>query len=537
MTDCTCADGRAGTEACSTERVLLACDCAPGARDGGATSDAGGTADDAGPSNDAGATDDAGTSSDAGTPSDAGSLGDAGQPAQVSLGDFCTQFPQAVCERRIGCGEYADAGVDTCRARESARIAQSCQRADAGYVDFNGVQAAGCLAQLRGAALCFDFLEPCGVSNTVFPERATGCGLATCGPNTFCDRDCFQPTCRTFRQLGQSCDDGSFGTYAPCDATTGFCGSADGGTAWSCLSFKPVGGACQTGQCGPSGLCVYGTSPTCAALLPDEAPCTANNDCSSFLCRADRHCGALDAGVTCSAAQDCGAGVCRGLSLGADGGVASTGTCGPVAQLGETCDRQWARFGRSCDFLGGKACLDGVCKQVPVGTQGLNQECPLRPWGFFTAPYLGFLACQPGLSCQPTSDPSTPRTGRCRPANTEGDPCLDPLACLPGFTCATAADGGQTCQRRHAFGEACPSRGGCLDELTCLQQADGGFACLQPLGLDAGGCIYSDSCVDQATCAGGTCVSKGGLGDACTYGFECLSGGCGNGRCVAQCNR
>lgn len=473
-----------------------------------------------------------------------GGGGGGGSLPSVTLQDFCATYPTAACATRIACGRYSDAGLSVCLPRELEYVGELCRRADAGYVPFDGVVAARCLMELQsGQGGCASDFPPCQLvgqgqgmpRSEVFTEQPNACGSATCGTDTVCDLRCTGPTCQPRLGAGAPCDT-SDGLNRECVPETS-CASRDGGS-YRCEPLTPRGGDCSDWGCLPQDCCDTTATPTCRAKLAREAPCTASELCLDGVCRSDGRCGVLDAGARCAAALDCGSfnsqQVCLGLQLSADGGTLDAGVCGPRPLAGQACSRDWARIFDSCRTQAGEACLDGTCTYLVPFSRPLNAECPVRPWGYTAVPFYGFSVCERGLACRPDPTAHPPQTGRCKPAQPEGGACRDEFECASGMSCYQGADGGRQCARMADLGESCLFTA-CKRDLQCGLLSDAGAGCVTLTPLDAG--CGNQICVPGAQCVNDLCEPLGGTGASCMYGFQCQSGVCQLGQCVAQCMR
>ncbi|HEY0881202.1 MAG TPA: hypothetical protein VGD87_06720, partial [Archangium sp.] len=468
----------------------------------------------------------------------------------VSLGQFCNQYVSAACAHRVACGRYSDAGLDLCEERERLSLGDVCRRADAGYVQFDGVQAAQCLEWLglpQKSCLGSSW-SPCGAVlgaglstavRGIFNRAPDACGAMTCATGTRCNDDCANPQCLGPLPLGASCSGGVDGLTRDCVEETR-CDSADGGAEYTCLGALARGAPCGTLACNDADYCDFNAStPVCTARLPREAACTTAFSCVDSVCRSDRRCGALAAGARCVSGADCGNGiestnVCVGLQV-ADGGLLDAGVCGPRPRLGEACGLAWAASFNPCSLRQGEQCLDGRCTRLDAYSRPEGAECVLRPWGTVAAPFYGFGVCAPGLACRPSPTAHAPYTGRCQQPLPQGSACRDEHECAPGLGCLSVADGGRQCERFGRLGEAC-TYGTCLEEFDCKGQGDGGSACVPFSALDAG-CGGFGSCVPGATCNEGVCEPLSPAGAACSSEYSCASGVCQLGRCVDQCVR
>ncbi len=527
---CMCANGNTGTLSCDASGAAGACKCLNTDGGTGGGSQGGGT----GGSGGGGAM---GGGGGGGGSVDAGPF--------VTLTEFCANITRVLCEQRIACGQYDDAGFTLCTEREARQVSDLCRRATAGSVQFDGFAAAQCLApnpvtpgscifgacpQLRGRGL-----SPFG-NEGIFSQAPNQCGASTCTTGTACDERCHGPQCLPLRQRGQSCGTSSSEFNRVCVSGTE-CASLDGGPPL-CLDFAPTGGDCSRLSCAPSDSCdSNGPNSTCVAKLLREASCTQPFVCLEGVCRSDGHCGALDAGAACVSGRDCGgyaqnSNVCLRLSLSADGGLLDAGVCGPRPAIGEPCARNWAQSFDACRSSLGEACLDGVCSLQTPASRPAGAECARRPYGYVAAPLFGFGACRAGLTCLAAATP-TIATGRCQPMLQSGSLCTDEAQCTPGLGCVSVDGGPQTCQHRGVLGAAC-QQSTCLSELNCEQASDGGPTCV-PLAAPGESCSGYASCVDQAQCTANVCEALAPTGGSCLSGAECVSSNCQLGACVDQC--
>lgn len=496
--------------------VLLGCDCGgPVAGDGGA----------------GGGTSNGGGAGGGGAGGGGGSSADAGP----SLGEFCAQYPGAICALKVACGQYSDAGFTACVHDQTRMIADYCGRVDAGSILYAPAAAQSCLdATKLSPVVCLVGSFGCGINVVLgvspFVANARQCGAETCAPSAFCNDDCLTPLCVPGRQVGQSCEEEKR-PYALCDKDAGYCRADDGGYGGPtavCRPFVGLGMFCEFDTCAPGQVCWAGV---CETIGGRDAPCTGYGECFDNVCRAtDQRCGALDAGSPCIAGEDCGFGAdtanfCVGLALAADGGVADAGRCAPRPKHGEPCAYEWTpRSSQPCPA--GDACLDGQCRTLTTFTAPVGSECPVRPWGITTAPYLGFAYCQPGLVCLRDPTAHLPKTGHCGPVLQPGEECSDDLDCTT-LLCTSRDGGPSTCQWRLGLHAPC---GQCFAELTCALNDAGTSWCVPPVA-------NGEDCEVYATCANGYCEypdwrCKPYATGACTAEYQCESSFCSGGQCV-----
>lgn len=469
-------------------------------------------------------------------------MGDGGSP--VPFSDFCVQYPSRACALRFACGRLERPDAPECLAP----LQKYCADVDAGRLVYDGVEARACLEELDALPhACLGDLTPCGnlvsyggsglAGGSVFAPPPGVCSSQNC-LDAGCDLDCAGSTCRPLRQPGESCTRGGRPSLT-CDPRIGWCGAVDGG-ATICHPAARAGESCERTPCAAGLYCDSSAVPRlCRVKLTREAPCTSGEQCEDGVCRnSDRRCGALDAGQPCRGSNECGfsAGpsVCVGLSLFADGGVETAGTCGVRPTLGAPCAHSWTSGVDPCHEERGEGCLDGTCQRLLPFTRPVGSECPLRPWGFASADYLGFAVCQRGLVCLPDPTAHAPRTGRCAPPLGVGAPCRDELWCGEGLLCSRQSDGGSECQPARRRGQPCSYSADCTRDSTCAPVADGGRECAAWLPVGAA-CSGTITCELSARCDRGSCVPLGATGAACESDAHCLAGACQDGRCVAVC--
>lgn len=455
----------------------------------------------------------------------------------ITLTTFCAQYAARACTHEVDCGNYSpnDAGAASCLERETDRYRLPCAQLDG--LTFNGVAAAECFKELGEApGTCKADWAPCGqtpfaLNGTFYQAPAQhDCGAVTCGPGTYCDRNCLNLMCKPLQPLGAACANGEAGRIIECNPDAGWCGTGpDAGSM--CLDYLAPGDDCTLGVCPPHTFCDYRDTVTCKLRGANGATCAENSECLINHCLGDGHCGTLDAGAPCRSAKDCR--VCVGLSLSSDGGVVAAGTCRTTPlQTGAACRRTWANGGIACDYAAANVCLDGMCTLIAPFSRPLGAECVRRPYGVTTDRDFGFSTCEPGLTCQ-TAAVEPPGTGTCQPALAEGAACRDLWECANGRPCLQGADGGSVCTRKPTLGETC-NAGQCTDDARCVGAGDGGREC-RPLGrLDEPCGSYFD-CTTGNFCDQGLCKPLRAAGATCTQTFECLSGYCSYGQCAATC--
>jgi hypothetical protein len=149
-----------------------------------------------------------------------------------------------------------------------------------------------------------------------------------------------------------------------------------------------------------------------------------------------------------------------------------TGTCMPVAALGEACERPSPQGGCQAGLF----CASAAFDEVPSQGYRCNEPAPTGAWCNRTnVPTSGVL------SCANLSDVCFIRSGIntsiCTPRVPIGGSC----AGAPPQTCElTAYCDGSVCRALGAPGEACMVQGTCEGELVCLSGSDGGTATCGP---------------------------------------------------------
>jgi hypothetical protein len=139
---------------------------------------------------------------------------------------------------------------------------------------------AGAAQPCRSDRECSDGLACVGVTDmpgmcSALPGAGARCPYGRCASeNLRCDGD--TNTCIAVGLPGDPCmAPGDCSIYLECDATS-----------HTCREFPTLGMSCDT-TCIDGSFCMLdGSSPTgaCVALLPDNAPCDGNQQCTSGFC-------------------------------------------------------------------------------------------------------------------------------------------------------------------------------------------------------------------------------------------------------------
>lgn len=303
---------------------------------------------------------------------------------------------------------------------------------------------------------------------------------------------------------------------APCDLV---CGHGLACVAGQCAPPSPTGGWCADhGDC-ETDVCI---GNVCGAPLEVGAPCTETERCATGatciggLCaRADVACSVVDDPSTCGARASCVGDVRRWCTpLGTDGAsclrdyecidaltcdsrVAFPGTCGPRAELGESCAR------RSC--VDGLRCLT----RTDEGTVTCEVQLPLGASCAYVLEGMTGLMCEGGACVG----------GVCQPMPEAGETCGDGLyeLCAPGLFCRREI-GSRICTPLRAIGEPCFEDHHCTPDGYC----ESGYACLPRAPL-AGSCDCGPTgcprCLAGLLCVGETgasrCVEPPRIGEQC----------------------
>jgi hypothetical protein len=262
--------------------------------------------------------------------------------------------------------------------------------------------------------------------------------------------------------------------------------------------------------------------------------CQFGSQCADNICQSNGTCGGVDAGAACRSPADCGdfqaPVICVGLTRFADGGL-TPGTCAPRPSRGQACSYAWANGIDPCHAELGEGCIEGTCRFLEPFSFPTGTECPIRAYGRVELPFFAFASCLPNLRCLPSTTANAPRTGRCADPLVDGAPCRDSFWCTPGSLCMRQVDGGDGCQRPPQLGGACLGNQ-CRGDAVC---GDGGI-CVR-LGRAGESCNGFSGCEIGTQCDGLNCVALPDVDAGCSYDFQCASGACQAGACLAMCIR
>ena len=499
------------------------------------------------------------------------------------------------CDDGLACTED-----DACGAGVCAGVALSCDDNLACSVDSCDEATGGCAFDKSGCGCqedgdCDDGnpcngIESCDQgAHECMAGEAVDCG-ALAGPCVTAECDPGTGECQESPlEDGAACDDGNACTQAdscqggeckgaepvvceggdachellPCDPATGLCGVVkapdgsvcDDGDACT-QKDECIGGDCKGGDpvvcpvggaCNPGGACDPQTGTCPSEALPDGAVCD-------------------DASV-CTEGDTCQGGLCVGVPVDCDDGIACTlDTCDEG--LGG-CIADWSpcpcvtdmdcNDGNPCN--GEESCVDQACAVgTPVVCSGLDGPCTTgvcdpATGGCATTPKADGAPCDDGNLCTLSDScqggkcagsskvkcaaadgchtPGTcdPATGTCTsPAVPDGVPCSDGDACTKLDTCVAGACTGGT-------SVVCTATDSCHDAGVC---DPGSGKCSSPVGADGTPCDDGDVCTDDDVCAGGTCQ---GAAHPCDDGIACTvdycdanQGGCTSDPAGCSCN-
>jgi hypothetical protein len=263
----------------------------------------------------------------------------------------------------------------------------------------------------------------------------------------------------------------------------------------------------------PCDQVIAGTLPSCVTpgTRAQGESCVYHSQCSTLNCKADAECGicsrtvavgesCVDPTVDCGSEAACVEGTCRsndrpepagpnepcaeGGCIGnyyCDNGVAGSGLCVRLPDVGETCSiGRGCRVGARCDGTSGSCvalpalgescgldngdgrgfyCTQGVCAGADqqlgqpgtcVAIPSLDQACVKDPLSFPP----GFSLCEDGLACDQSLQPPL-----CKPPLKAGSACKSIRDCEAGLACRCPENQPEcttrTCTRYLYGGAAC----------------------------------------------------------------------------------
>jgi hypothetical protein len=292
----------------------------------------------------------------------------AGDGSLADILSSCSAYAQSYCSRFLACASvrfHVSYGtLDTCERR----IAEFCP------FEFNAIEAKltprflGNCAQAISGQSCSEWLTsipPACVSLGTLTDGA-GCEYDSQCQSGFCSRATLSwcGVCRTRFKLGETCDP----HQRSCEMgllCAGYCQATDAGTcasvSWKCAAPGGEGNTCVAAEeCARGLICLQGK---CETPSQAQQTCRATSDCDAT---KDLYCIASGGGNICAAVSYASTGqacdypngvICstQGSCLGPTGASASQGTCGPIANDGQSCDSL-----RPC--LPPVLCVSGVCR-------------------------------------------------------------------------------------------------------------------------------------------------------------------------------
>ncbi len=409
---------------------------------------------------------------------------------------------------------------------------------------------------LRSGALSALFVSAC-FAGPPPPGFGEGCdGDSACDAGSVCvDRRCYRVCSATDGcAADEACLDGLCRAYnATCDAhedcVEGWYCAGSG----ACTRKLPLGSACAEVEACASGLCadhvccaavcgvcqICDAAGQCAAVADAEDP---DDECpGAAACTGGGECWALELGTSCGFDYQCASGWC------ADGTCCDARCDGPceACASGVCADVIDAVDPDTC----GSQAQDGACLTLPCICDGVGacQESAGRTCGqdadCTAAPCIDGICCEGAcsggcMSC--SSDQTGGAQGQCLPVLAGGDP----RAACPGVI---ACDGAGSCFNK-GLGASCVddyecASGFCVDGVCCATGCTSTcYACdaVDTVSDMAGTCFAvlngkdpGQECSGGATCnGGGACWAKQG-GAVCGADYECVSGVCSSGVCVA----
>lgn len=494
--------------------------------------DATATATDTAVSTDAAVVDDATASPDATAPGT-----DDASHSSLTIGEFCTQLPDAACDWLVAC-----LGVQRAACPGFGFMSQlpaicngAVDEVAAGRLSFDADAGEACLLAhtasdckvgppppfMRGM-IFGDPTNPCHGVLTGAVEAGQACyydatrATDECAAG-FCahDASACPGQCAPFQGLGQSCD-----ARVKCDPTTLFCSGAlcaarftEGADCSSAPDGCVAGLACFGGhclapahaegdacavddQCGIiAGACLGGT---CKKKVAAGEHCSGDHNCPDGLgCRVDPASGdrtcqtPLEVGAPCDTSDPGSCGSLELVCMPPESPDAGTdGRCVAFGAVGEPC----TEIGCGADLWCKKASLEDVGVCTARGGDGDSCEDGVS---------YHVEGCASGLACD--------YDGKCHAPSALGGPChpFTVASCQAGLQCDRAT---YTCAAPSAENGQCNPRyvqGACEAGLFC--------EC-----LDAPGC----NGVSDSPNAREVCVAKLGDGGPCSSGFACASGRC-----------
>jgi hypothetical protein len=304
-----------------------------------------------------------------------------GDDGGIPVEDLGTQLSNAICDRDVRCGIYAD--VATCLAEVHVDAAQLAHSIAGGRIDYDASKAKACVdayaarscdrtteANRATPQACLDAVRGTVADGGVC-YSAIECVSGSCPRPAGCTLACCQSTCATTvapGAVGQACPTGDCvdGAYCGIDtlcvayaaagaacAPATLCGFGLGCVNSLCVDLPNHGQPCPDGVCADRGDHCDLTTNTCATLAALGGTCETSSDCQRIaVCNASSVCEAAPALGQACPASTCAAGLfCN-----------STGTCEAPHADGAACMTQRECASRYCD----QTAPSPVCAVAPV---------------------------------------------------------------------------------------------------------------------------------------------------------------------------
>lgn len=367
----------------------------------------------------------------------------------------------------------------------------------------------GCLA----GGICSGTLACIGSQCIDEPDAGTACTVAAgCGARLAC----VGGRCVPRAAIGDSCASIPCGSDGWCNAQQCVAKEQDGSActsnsqcrsgrcaAGTCVALGSIGVACASSAgCEPGLSCIRGG---CWQRGAEATPCVAAFDCAYPLeCdQVTRRCAFPSAaaltGQTCTPTAKCraSADICRNPVVAADGGVGTSGLCGP-GQPGDACRRHDdCSIGQFCDA---GACATGAT-DTPCTTSASCPSTHFCPNGRCAPRAMTGAACNGFVRGACLNDGEHCTSGQCAPMPSLGEPCTD-ICRIPGVCVAGR------CVHAGRTGEPCATNPlTCLDG-ECVDTGAGVRTCSAPLAA-------GEPCSRDELCASGVCDNPAQLRGTC----------------------
>ena len=390
--------------------------------------------------------------------------------------------------------------------------------------------------------------EPCTVKDTCSEGSCSGyevpcdcqengdCGALEdgdqCNGTLYCDQTQLPYQCALLPDSVVECDQpASPCLEALCDPANGLCSTVPANEGGGCED----GSACTAGDACEDGECQAGP----------KVNCNDGNPCTTDLCDPATGCFHEENALPCNDGSSCTTGdVCQdGACLGAgqlecdDGNVCTSDSCDPATGCTTAANDALCDDGNACTVA--DQCTAGLCKGI--GALECDDESPCTT-----------DSCDPELGCvhmantQPCDDGNACTTGDlcgsgvCSgtgllPCN-DGNPCTDD-SCNPVDGClhepnAVPCDDLNTCTTEDLCNNGkCQGNGSleCDDANPCTKDI-----CLPNGGCQhepaAGACDDGDTCTVNDVCEDGACQS--GVAPDCDDENPCTDDACLDGQCI-----